>query len=335
MAGGARAAEREPRRGKHRRGSGGSTWTPVVPGTRGRRGKDPDRGNDDLEDTVELPRTPPQKQGQGADRPPVAYAWPETPASGLRKFNLGTIPASVTPPRTWRRAAWFAVGTATFVVLALGFAAYQLVGNPKRNYTVDALPGQPSQQLLITALPAENVAPMPTPSSTRSTSPTSSSSARPSRTQAAPDRQHTPGQVNPGQPGPPAGRPDRPGGTNPVRPTSAPRRSTVDPAPMPPTDPEQLGDRTELYYAQVLENPAAAYALTTGPMRDEGPEGIEERYADISHIEVKKITIDPNWSYTRSELVVVREDGTTMTVYRELTFSQGTDPKISSDRPAS
>jgi hypothetical protein len=58
------------------------------------------------------------------------YAWPETPPTGLRKFNLGTIPASVTPPGTWRRAAWFAVGTAVFVVLALGFAAFRLVGPP-------------------------------------------------------------------------------------------------------------------------------------------------------------------------------------------------------------
>jgi hypothetical protein len=293
----------------------------VVPGTRGRRGAD--RGND-LEDTVPLPRA----------SEAIAYAWPETetPASGLGKFNLGTIPASVTPPSTWRRAAAFAVGTAVFVVLALGFAAYQLVGNPKRSYTVDALPGQPSQQLLVTELPADNAEPTQAqPSSTRSASPTSSS-AKSTKAQTKPERKITPGQPDHGQPDGPAGQPGNPGqpGT-----TSAPRRSTVDPAPMPPTDPEQLGDRTELYYAHVVENPEAAYALTTGPMREEGLEGIEERYSDISHIEVKKITIDPNWSFTRSELVVVREDGTTMTVHRELTFSHGPDPKISSDQPTS
>src|SRR6266545_4477007 len=139
MVGGARATEREPRRGKHRRGSGGATWTPVVPVSGGGRGAYPDE-----DDTVEILGLLPRPRREPEPLPPIAYANPETPATGLRKFNLGTIPASVTPPRTWRRAAWFAVGTAGFVVMALGFAAIQLVGNPKRNYTIDALPGQPS-----------------------------------------------------------------------------------------------------------------------------------------------------------------------------------------------
>ncbi len=51
------------------------------------------------------------------------YALPEAPATGLRKFDLGNVPASVTPPRSWRRAAWFAVGTSAAVVLGLTVAA--------------------------------------------------------------------------------------------------------------------------------------------------------------------------------------------------------------------
>ncbi|ASU80062.1 hypothetical protein CDG81_19370 [Actinopolyspora erythraea] len=31
------------------------------------------------------------------------------PVSGLCEFDLGMVPASITPPRTWRRAAWFVV----------------------------------------------------------------------------------------------------------------------------------------------------------------------------------------------------------------------------------
>ena len=69
-------------------------------------------------------------------------------------------------------------------------------------------------------------------------------------------------------------------------------------------------------------------------MRAEGPEGIEARYANIDHVEVKEITIDPNWSYTRSTLKVVRKDGSTVIIQRELTFSAGANPKITSDTAA-
>lgn len=263
---------------------------------------------------------------------PIAYAWPETPPTGLRKFNLGTIPASVTPPRTWRRAAWFAVGTAVFVVLALGFAAFRLVGNPRRITVIDALPGQPSQQLLITDLPSESDASAGDPTSTRPTTTTRTTSPRPT-TKTVTTRPARTGDAHPGQPAKTTDR-DRPAGPGPVPPTTAPARSTVEPLPTPPTDPEQMGDRTELYYAQVCDDPEAAYQLTAGAMRAEGPEGIEARYANIDHIEVKQITIDPNWSYTRSVLKVVRKDGSTITIQRELTFSPGANPKITGDNAA-
>src|SRR5882672_1887560 len=116
MTGDARAAEREPRPGRHRREPGGANWTPEVP--RAVR-----YGSPAVARSIPGPRDP---------GPVVAYAWPETPPTGLRKFNLGTIPASVTPPRTWRRAAAFAIGTAVLVVLGLGLAAFTLVGNPRK-----------------------------------------------------------------------------------------------------------------------------------------------------------------------------------------------------------
>jgi hypothetical protein len=318
MAGDARAEEREPRRGKHRRGSDGATWTPEVP-----RAVDPPSFAAPTT-TIPAPREP----GRGVE--PVAYALPET---GLRKFNLGTIPASVTPPRTWRRAAWFAVGTSAFVVCALGFAAYALVGSPRKGTTIEGLPGQPTQQLLITDLPADTTEPSPRVASTSApppTSRTSSSATRPQHTREVAARATGPGEVataRPGVPGTP-GRPATPG------PATPPPRSTVEALTTPPTDPRKMGDRTEQYFAQVVKNPAGACQLTAGPMRAEGPEGIEARYADVERIEVKEILIDPNWSYTRSVLVLVRKDGSTTRVRRELTFSQGKDPKIIADNAA-
>lgn len=266
-----------------------------------------------------------------------AYAWPETPATGLRKFNLGTIPASVTPPRTWRRAAWFAVGAATFVVVALGYAAVTLVGNPRTGSTIDALPGQPSQQLLITGLPADETTTSAAPAtSSPTTTSTSSSSAARTTTTTPPRQRDTNHRASPhipeqGRPAPTAASPVRPPRPGTSQKPGAPPRSTVEAAALSATDADKMGDLTEAYYANVLRDPAAACALTTGRMRAEGPEGIEARYADIERIEVKQIMIDPNWSFTRSVLVYKRKDGSTVTVRRELTFSQGANPRITSD----
>ncbi|HEV2779934.1 MAG TPA: hypothetical protein VGX25_11105 [Actinophytocola sp.] len=315
----------------------GAGWTPEIPRARGYASHvkpiDAPPPIRTLGDTDSLPvmipaRLKPAVRGQ---REPVAYAWPDTPPTGLRKFDLGTIPASVTPPRTWRRAAWFAVGTSASVVLALGYAAFTLVGNPLRSTTIDALPGQPSQQLLISDLPADALTEEPPTSTSPSGPTTSSTTSNPARPREVADRVQphpVPGQpARPAQPGPPA-----PASVRPT--TTAPPRSTVDAAPLAQTDPDKLGDRTEAYYAHVLTDPEAAYRLTAGRMRAEGPEGIEARYADVERIEVKKITIDPNWSNTRSVLLVVRKDGSTMTIERELTFTTGNDPKITSDSEA-
>src|SRR3954447_24713372 len=61
------------------------------------------------EPTVPLPAVPPIDIDPLLDTDPV----------GLRKFDIGTVPASVTPPRTWRRAAWFSVGSSVAALVAL------------------------------------------------------------------------------------------------------------------------------------------------------------------------------------------------------------------------
>ncbi|MFD2397315.1 hypothetical protein ACFSVJ_11840 [Prauserella oleivorans] len=49
------------------------------------------------------------------------------PPDGLGKFDLGSVPASVTPPSTWRKAAWFASLSSGGVVVALLVAGTALV----------------------------------------------------------------------------------------------------------------------------------------------------------------------------------------------------------------
>jgi hypothetical protein len=98
-----------------------------------------------------------------------------------------------------------------------------------------------------------------------------------------------------------------------------------------PTDPQQLGDVTEQYFQLVTTDPKGAHALTTGGMAREGAAGIEARYGDVERIEVRDITIDRNEATTTSTVRVVREDGTTTVERRRLTFTWGSEPKITED----
>jgi hypothetical protein len=254
-------------------------------------------------------------------------AGPDTSPGGLRKFDLGIVPASVTPPRSWRRAAWFAVGTSAAVVCGLAVAAARLVGAPPSGGTIDALPAFPTQEL--GALPADEATRSSASATSRPSS--SSSSARPDTSP------HPKGSARPDSPdsaGPAATAGSAPSGATVwSEPPPAPR-TTVGPEPVTPTNPQAMGDRTEEYFALVTEDAGAAHEMCTGGMASAGPEGIEARYAGVDHVEVQDMTIDRNHATTTSTVKVVREDGTASVEQRELRFTWGGDPKISGDTSA-
>lgn len=65
-------------------------------------------------------------------------------AGSLHDFDLGMVPASVTPPRTWRHAAWFAVISSAATLGGLMFATTALVGNsPGTQAPVHEFPDEP------------------------------------------------------------------------------------------------------------------------------------------------------------------------------------------------
>lgn len=282
--------------------------------------------------TVPLPRV----RRRRGDTGPIAYALPETPPTGLRKFDLGTVPASVTPPRSWRRAAWFAVGTSAAVVLGLAVAAVELVGRPAQRPMIDALPAYPTGPLTLEQLPVQETSDAPSVPKQPTDPPTRSNTARHSDA-PTPDEQEQGHPTDPDTSTPddstsaPGG-----GGTGPVTPTepAPPTRTTIGPAPVTPTNPEAMGDRTEAYYQLVTENPAAAHEMTTGGMAREGAQGIEARYAGVQRVEVQQITIDRNQAVTTSVVKIVREDGTETIEERRLTFTWGGDPKITDESAA-
>jgi hypothetical protein len=270
--------------------------------------------------------------GRVRDKAVVHTLPPETPPSGLRKFELGNVPASVTPPRTWRKAAWFAVGTSAAVVLGLTVAAAELMGRTADDdTTIDALPSYPTGPLTLDQLPNQQ---------TTTDSPDSPTTSRRSTTPVAADVPAADQQQVQEEPRDTivvGGTTDRRTTTDPpsadtisTTPT-APNRRTVGPAPVTPTDPQAMGDRTEQYFALVTNDAAAAHALTTGGMAREGAEGIEARYVGIERVEVQDITIDRNQAITTSTIKVVHEDGTVTIEIRRLTFTWGGDPKITED----
>ncbi len=293
-------------------------------------GGDPDV----LADTV--PMSPPPKHG-AADTDPlsgaVVYPLSEMPATGLRTFDLGTVPASVTPPRSWRKAAWFAVGTSAAVVLGLSIATSELMGRPVSDEAlIDALPAYPTGPLTLAELPDHDETP-DTPSTGRpTTSDRPSTSATPSSTTGdSTARDTVTGSSTGGASVVPTGAPSGDTTTTPPTTPPPPVRRTIGPAPITPTDPQKMGDRTEQYFALVTSDPAAAHELTTGGMAREGEEGIEARYGDVERIEVQEITIDRNEGVTKSRVKVVRQDGTEAVEERKLTFTWGGDPKITDD----
>lgn len=260
----------------------------------------------------------------------VVYALPETTATGLRKFDLGNVPASVTPPRSWRRAAWFAVGTSAAVVFGLTVAAAELMGRPVSDDTIiDALPEYPTGPLTLEKLPDHDTTHAPPSKPTSRGRPTT-----PSGTPVAPRPQEevtsrdtvtggtttTDGQTS-----------DSPSQDTTTTTPVPPSRKTVGPAPVMPTDPQAMGDRTEEYFRLVTADPAGAHAMCTGSMAREGAEGIEARYGAIRRVEVQDITIDRNQAITTSTVKIVREDGTETIEHRRLTFTWGGDPKITED----
>ncbi|SDP90923.1 hypothetical protein SAMN05192558_12251 [Actinokineospora alba] len=302
MASGRDTAQDGPGRGRHRRGTSA---------------------------TSRPPRTPIHPAGPEEETdvlPVIAGLFPDAPATGLAKFDLGSIPASVTPPRTWRHAAWFAVAATLLVMVGLTYAAVTLVTNPRKPEVVDALPGLPSYPGLPLELPGDAlVSERPSAPAPSSAAPTTAS-AKPS------DRQQLTAPP-PGRPtqAPPAATPTAAPPTTTA--AASPTRTTVQTPVLvgPVADPEKIGDRTETYFAQVTQDPDAAYSMTTGQARYDGQEELERRYADVTRIEVQRMTIDANRSKTFSTLRLIRKDGSVVTEERELVFTYSSDPKITSD----
>jgi hypothetical protein len=253
----------------------------------------------------------------GGDRIPLPRRRQIDPlqdTDGLRKFNIGLVPASVTPPRTWKRAAWFAVISSVLVLVGLCAAAAKLVSGGGTAETI-GLPGYPSDVPLISALP------------TGGTSPSATGGTRPS---AANTGMGAPvpgtGASAPGTSGRGPATSTKPSGS------ALPVITTVPVTQAPVVDGTKIAQQTERFYREMATNADTALSMTTDTVRSNAGALLEGRLADISLIEVKEIAVDPSKGLTVSLLQVTKKDGSVSTEKRELSFTVGDLPLINGER---
>ncbi|AIJ20850.1 hypothetical protein ACFWQL_25755 [Amycolatopsis thermoflava] len=255
------------------------------------------------------------------------------PVTGLGSFDLGNVPASVTPPRSWRKAAWFATASSGGVVVALMFAGSAFVAKPAPDQAGGAwVPGLGGG---VPTLSGEQIAP---PSSGGDESDTSSTSR-----DDIPDTGAT--SVRPTE----SAGVRAPSGSTTVRDTSAtggpasgtttatPTTSSVPPKPAPSPapyeadpyrftmyadeDPKTLASNSQTYLDTVTENPEAAASLTDGELKQEGPQGLEHKYAEVAYFQVKHIRVHQYDGKTVCTVQTVYKDGREVTEERTLEFS--------------
>ncbi len=263
---------------------------------------------------------------------------------GLGKFDLGSVPASVTPPKTWRKAAWFATGASGAVVVGLLFAGTFLVGGPTT--TSDAVGGGwPGRQNgggpdLSALIPDGQRGGGNVQRSDTSTSPnglTSDNGTHPQGNDptASASRSST-GETTASGTGT-RGSSSAPVTTGSPSASRAPEKPPVTPAPRETKDPnyftasnpKTMGDNSEKFFNNVTTDPSEASSITSGELKQEGSQGLRKRYADVAYFEVKKVTIDPEHETTVNTLEVTHQDGSKTTEQRTLTFDD--DGKITDD----
>jgi hypothetical protein len=257
------------------------------------------------------------RAGERRERPRPRDPLADTDALGLRKFNIGLVPASVTPPRTWKRAAWFAVLSSVAVLVGLGFAAMVLVGatNPAERI---GMPGYPDNVPILTGF-AEPTTTPPVTNSRRAGLP------------EAPE-----GVLGPVGGGGVGGVVDAgvAGTTPPLPLPTLPQVTTVPSLDKPAVDPGTIAKRTQWFYEELATNADTALVIATDTFRTSGEAVLEQRFADVARIQVRQIAVDPAKGITVSTLHLTKKDGTTATERRELVFTLGLEPLISAERPA-
>ncbi|SHG52132.1 hypothetical protein [Streptoalloteichus hindustanus] len=280
--------------------------------------------------------------------PPAALASAraaEPEPTGLRSFDLGSVPASVTPPRSWRRAAWLSGAVGGGVAVALLVLGSVLAG-PGRVNRIEGLPGYPSEFRF-----PESRAGTPTPRAGHR--PRGPAPARPDPAPSEPEARPGDGAVvlvaspapsttgstsaSPDEVVPPAGRglptaspttrtPEPPRGTRPPKATTTPSPTA------PIADPDKLRRATVQFYDGIGGGVDGIAHLLADDLRRDGAAVLAQQFGDVVGTRLDEMVIDPARGVTVSVLRVERRDGTVRVERRELRFVDASRPLISGEQ---
>jgi hypothetical protein len=238
---------------------------------------------------------------------------------GLRMFNLGTIPASVTPPRSWRRAAWFTVVASVASLAGLLAIAVVLVGPAQPIRHADARPYFPDGSPLATlggpATPGRQQ--RHAIAGTRTDETADAKETRPLLRTTATQLRSTPAA--------PVGPSSATGSTSTT--TRPPIVTTVSTG-APIVDPSRLANRTKSFLSAVTSNVKAAAALTIGTIQDDAAAVIQRKYGDVSSIQIQSVSLDPTSGLTIDVLCLLNKDGSAETQHITLQLTLSGDLKI-------
>ncbi|MCP2165741.1 hypothetical protein [Goodfellowiella coeruleoviolacea] len=268
----------------------------------------------------------------------------DSDACGLRKFNLGLVPASVTPPPSWRRAAWFAVLASFAALVGLTLAAVEYVAPPDRDRPLTP-PGYPANVLMLPDVAggtadrttrdpgAAGVAGGPTltgaaslAAEPRAATTTGAPPAAPSAVSTTPRRPSSAKPELTGQPVPPS-----PTGAAPSPPVIVPVPPSG-PAAAPLVDAEELVRQTVQFYDLVAGRSDRVLNMLSNAFRGQGRPLLRQRYGEVREITIEQITVDPYQAVTVSTLRLTWWDGSVSIARRALDFSSGKNPRINGER---
>lgn len=259
---------------------------------------------------------------------------PPTDPSGLENFDLGFVPASVTPPTTWRKAAWFAALSSSGVVVALTVAGSVLVNQPEQYHSLD---GWPDRNDRTPMLPGEGYTEEKDPASD------TASSTSPRNDTSHPDESHggnhTAGvQTTASQPstsvtgaeapqqtsGPPTSSSPETSSSEPQKPSATPASTSqvIGLLSLSDHDAEDLSEDSQDYFNTVTEDFESAFDMTNGELADEGSAGLRNKYSGIAYFEVQHVVIDSSEGITINTVEVTHQDGTKTEQTRTLAFNQ-------------
>jgi hypothetical protein len=255
---------------------------------------------------------------------PIVYVEPPVRAEpeALAGISLHT-PVSVTPPSSWRKAAWFIVGAASIVLVVLVFAAMRLAGPEDRIGRIDAFPGLPTGGLLTPQQP-EAAEPAATAEPPAPDEPGSSPSV-----ESAPGGDggatvpQAPGGTEPGRPGenrPPGQSGGSGGGSRPTEGRPEPTGGAQPTSPGTTDVEENVVDSTHRFFGFLPHDLEAAWEMVSPRVRVLGFEAFREQWGQYSDVRLQHVEVGTDGTTVVATLQVTEHKGETWTQRWKLSY---------------